>query len=63
MNFELYPGSTQLALLYLEVLESRHVDAGSWMTPITLVEVSQDDVDSIVQLAAEEGMKINYRKC
>jgi hypothetical protein len=61
MHVELYPGTMGLAWLCIETLGSQHVDVGSWLEPVTLHGVSQDDIDCIIALAAEKDVTINYR--
>lgn len=62
MRVDLYPGSMGLVGFCIELLGGDHVIPSEWMAPVTLINVSQDDVDTIIALAAEEGVTLTAKE-
>lgn len=62
IDVDLFPGSMGLVGLCWECLGGDHVIGGEWMGPVTLKNVSQDDVDAIVELASEQGVVLTAKE-
>lgn len=55
---ELFPGSGGLAALCVTALGVEHVQANEWTQPVTLLDVSDEDVSTVIELAAEQGVTL-----
>lgn len=54
----LFPGSMGLVGLCCDLLGVEKVVPNAWLEPVTLVDVSQKDIDVIVELARGQGVDI-----
>ncbi len=52
-NVIMTPGTFGLAALALRLLEREHVEVGSFMEPVTLVNLSEADADAAIDLLTE----------
>lgn len=62
INAELSPGSMGLVGLCWELLGGDHVIPGDWPGPVTVTDVSQDEIDTIIALAAEKGVTLTAKE-
>ena len=60
-NFAVYPGSMGLAGMAVNLLGGKHVDGGSWTTPVFLKNVSMEDAHAFLALARERDTSIRMR--
>lgn len=60
-SVELYPGSGGLAALCVTALGKDHVQPNAWTQPVTLINVTEDDVQAIIDLAQEQGVTITAK--
>ena len=60
---DLFPGTMGLAGLCVEALGADRVQPNSWTQPVTILNVTQEELDVVLELVKEKGVFLTARLC